>query len=71
MKIISYLTEEENKLYDFDTIRRILNTSRSKLHRDIKKNKVIGTKYKNQFLYSEQTLFIMMENNLIERLNND
>lgn len=71
MKIIGYITEEENKLYDFDTIRKILNTSRSKLHRDIKKNNVVGTKYKNQFLYSEQTLFIMMENNLIERLNND
>jgi hypothetical protein len=71
MKIIGYITEEENKLYDFDTIRKILNTSRSKLHRDIKKNNVIGTKYKNQFLYSEQSLFIMMENNLIERLNND
>jgi hypothetical protein len=71
MKIIGYITEEENKLYDFDTIRKILNTSRSKLHRDIKKNNVLGTKYKNQFLYSEQTLFIMMENNLIERLNND
>jgi hypothetical protein len=71
MKIIGYITEEENKLYDFDTIRKILNTSRSKLHRDIKKNNVVGTKYKNQFLYSEQTLFIMMEDNLIERLNND
>ena len=71
MKIIGYITEEENKLYDFDTIRKILNTSRSKLHRDIKKNNVVGTKYKNQFLYSEQTLFIMMEDYLIERLNND
>jgi hypothetical protein len=71
MKIIGYITEEEDKLYDFNTIREILNTSRSKLHRDIKKNKVVGTKYKNQFLYSEQSLFMMMEKNLIDRLNND
>ncbi len=71
MKIISYLTEEENKLYDFNTIRKILNISRSKLHRDIKKNNVVGTKYKNQLLYSEHILFIMMEYNLIDRLNND
>lgn len=71
MKIIGYITEEEDKLYDFNTIRKILNTSRSKLHRDIKKNNVVGTKYKNQFLYSEQTLFMMMEKNLIDRLHND
>lgn len=70
MKIISYITEEENKLYDFDTIRQILNTSRSKLHRDIKKNNIVGTRYKNQFLYSEQSLFSMMELVLVEKLNN-
>lgn len=71
MKIIGYITEEEDKLYDFNTIRKILNTSRSKLHRDIKKNNIVGTKYKNQFLYSEQSLYLMMEKNLIDRLNNN
>jgi hypothetical protein len=71
MKIIGYLTEEEDKLYDFDTMRKILNSSRSKLHREIKKNKVVGTKFKNQYLYSEHSLFLMMERYLIERLDND
>lgn len=71
MKIIGYITEEENKFYDFDTIRKILNTSRSKLHREIKKSNVKGTKYKNQYLYSEHSLFLMMEKNLIDQLNND
>ena len=71
MRIIRYLTEEDDRYYDFDTIRKILNTSRAKLHRDIKKNNVEGTKYKNQYLYSEQSLFIMMEKYLIDKLNND
>ena len=71
MKIIGYLTEEEEKLYDFDTMRKILKTSKSKLHRDIRKNKIEGTKYKNQYLYSEHTLFLIMERYLMERLNND
>jgi hypothetical protein len=68
MEIIRYTTEENVNLYDFDTMRKILNTSRSTLHRKIKKNKIIGTKYKNQFLYNENFLFLMMENVLLEKL---
>jgi hypothetical protein len=67
--IIGYITEKNNILYDFDTIRRILRTSRSTLHRHIKKNNITGTKYKNQVLYSEDILFNMMENVLLEKLN--
>jgi hypothetical protein len=67
--IIGYITEKEKILYDFDTIRRILKTSRSSLHRHIKRNNITGTKYKNQLLYSEEILFNMMEKILIEKLN--
>jgi hypothetical protein len=68
--VIGYITENNNILYDFDTMRRILRTSRSTLHRHIKKNNIEGTRYKNQFLYSEQSLFSMMELVLLEKLNN-
>ena len=71
MAIIGYITEEQERLYDFDTMRKILNKSRSKLHRDMKKNNVEGKRYKNQYLYSEQSLFMMMETYLIERIYND
>jgi hypothetical protein len=65
--IISYL-KDEVILYDFDTIRKILKTPKSSLHRRIKENKFKGTKYKNQILYPETILFTMMENVLIEKL---
>lgn len=67
--IIGYITDKNKILYDFDTMRRILRTSRSSLHRHIKKNNISGTKYKNQFLYSQDTLFNMMEYILLEKLN--
>ena len=68
--VIGYITENNNILYDFDTMRRILRTSRSTLHRHIKKNNIVGTRYKNQFLYSEKYLFSMMEIVLLEKLDN-
>jgi hypothetical protein len=69
MKTIRYTTEEDNIFYDFDTIRKILNTSKSKLHREFKKNNITGTKYKNQFLYDESILYGMMEKVLLEKLD--
>jgi hypothetical protein len=69
MRIIRYQTEDANNLYDFDTMRKVLNKSRSKLHREIIKNNIKGVKYKNQYLYSEQTLFDFMEEELINRLD--
>lgn len=73
MKIISYLTEENDKLYDVNTMMRILGTSKSKTQRflfaEIKK---IGVSkrvmYKNQFLYTEKTLFKIIEKLIIEKL---
>lgn len=70
MKVIGFLTEENDKLYDFNSIKNILRVSKSKLYRDLKRiegNEII--RYKNQFLYKEKTLLILMEKTLIERLD--
>ena len=68
MKVIGYISEENDKLYDVETMRKILGTSRSKVQREIKKNKISDyTKYKNQHLYSEKTLFTIMEKLLIDK----
>jgi IS30 family transposase len=71
MKIIGYITEEESKYYDFEMIRGILNVSRSKLYREIKRNNIQSRKYKNQHLYSEISLFTLLEYKLIDELNRE
>jgi hypothetical protein len=69
MKIIGYITEENDKLYDVDTIRKLAGTTRSKIHRELKRNNDSGhIKYKNQYLYSETTLFSILETILFEKL---
>jgi len=69
MKVIGYVSEENDKLYDVDTMRRLLGTSRSKVQREIKRSKITKyVKYKNQHLYSEKTLFTLMEKLLFEKL---
>lgn len=61
---------KENKiLYDVETIRRILNVSKSKVQRELKKQQTEIIKYKNLFLYPETTLFELMEIVLIEKLH--
>lgn len=66
--IIHFITEDK-KLYDVETITRILNVSKSKVQRELKKQQPEITKYKNLFLYPETTLFELMEVILIEKLN--
>lgn len=62
---------KDNKtLYDIETIKQILNVSRSKIQRELKKQQPEIIKYKNLHLYSESTLFQLMEIILIEKLNN-
>ena len=68
--IINYNNERENKLYDFTTIKSILGVNKSKLHRELKKlERKDFVKYKNQHLYREYTLFLLMERILIQRLD--
>jgi hypothetical protein len=70
MKIVGYLSEENESLYDFDTIRKMSRTSKSKLHRVLHKLPDIEfMKYKNQFLYTERTVFQVFEKLLFERLD--
>lgn len=72
MRVIGFVTEENNKLYDVDTMRKILGVSRSKVQREIRRNHFTQeTKYKNQHLYSEKTLFSLMEKILIEKIEKE
>ncbi len=67
--MIIHLTKENKKLYDVEIIRSILNVSKSKVQRELKKRQTEIIKYKNLFLYPETTLFELMEIVLIEKLN--
>ena len=70
MKIVGYIPVENFKLYDFNTIRQIVGTKKSKLHRDLHKlDWVEFVIYKNQYLYSEKTLFEIIERLLFDRLD--
>lgn len=72
MRIINFITEDNVKLFDVETMRKILGVSRSKVQREIKRNNLSEIlTYKNQNLYSQNTLFSLMETILIEKLNND
>ncbi len=68
-----YFIKNDMKLYDFDTIKRVLKLSKSKTQRELKKQQTEKIKYKNLYLYPENTLFELMEIILIEKLekNND
>ncbi len=67
--MITHFTKENKNLYDVETIRSILNVSKSKVQRELKKQQTEIIKYKNLFLYPETTLFELMEIVLIEKLN--
>jgi hypothetical protein len=66
--MIHFIKEDKN-LYDVDSISRVLNVSKSKVQRELKKQKTEIIKYKNLFLYPEITLFELMEIILIEKLD--
>jgi predicted transcriptional regulator len=64
-----HFIKEDKKLYDVDTISRILKVSKSKVQRELKKQNTEIVKYKNLYLYPEITLFELMEIILIEKLD--
>jgi hypothetical protein len=69
VKVIGYLSEENDKLYDISSMREIVGTSRSKIQRELKRNKLSETLvYNNKNLYGEKVLFTIMEKVLIEKL---
>lgn len=61
--------ENNNRMYDIETIKNLLNVSRSKIQRELKKIDGEVLKYKNLFLYEENMLFNLMEIILIEKLS--
>ena len=70
--MILYTDENNNKLIDFRTIQVIMKMNKSKLYRSINQlDNIKVIKYKNQFLYSESTLFQLMKLRLIEKLNDN
>lgn len=57
------------KLYDIETMKNILKVPKSKIQRELKKQDHQIVKYKNLHLYSEETLFALMEIILLEKIN--
>lgn len=66
--MIVFVIKENKKYYDIETMRQILNVSKSKIQRQLKKQDTEIVKYKNLHLYNEHTLFNLMEIILIEKL---
>ncbi len=72
VKVIGYISEENDRLFDVSTMREIIGTSRSKIQRELKKNKLAqNIVYNNKNLYSENVLFTIMEKILFEKLEKD
>ena len=68
--MVVFVIQENKKYYDIETMRQILNVSKSKIHRQLKKQHTEIVKYKNLHLYNENSLFNLMEIILIEKLEN-
>ncbi len=60
--------KENKKLYDVQTMIKLLNINKSKIQRELKSIDGEIVKYKNLHLYPEKTLFNLMERILIEKL---
>lgn len=60
--------ENNCRMYDIETIKELLNLSRSKIQRELKKIDGEVVKYKNLFLYEEKMLFNLMEIILLEKI---
>jgi len=72
VKVIGYLSEENDRLFDISSMREIIGTSRSKIQREIKRNKLSeNIVYNNKNLYSESVLFTIMEKILFEKLEKE
>jgi hypothetical protein len=69
--MIIHITEKNKNLYDVETIKSILNVSKSKVQRELKKLDTEIVKYKNLFLYPETTLFELLETIIIEKLEKE
>jgi hypothetical protein len=67
---INFVTERDDNLYDFTSMQEILGVTKSKLNRELQKlPQKDFVKYKNQYLYNEMTLLLLMETILFQRLD--
>jgi hypothetical protein len=67
---INFVTERDDNLYDFTSMKEILGVAKSKLNRELQKlPQKEFVKYKNQYLYNETTLLLLMEKILFQRLD--
>lgn len=72
VKVIGYISEENDRLFDISSMREIIGTSRSKIQRELKRNKLSQNMvYNNKNLYSENVLFTIMEKILFEKLEKE
>ena len=60
--------KENKKLYDIQTMIKLLNINKSKIQRELKSIDGEIVKYKNLHLYPEKTLLNLMEIIFIEKL---
>lgn len=66
--MVVFVIKGNRKLYDIESMKQILNVSRSKVQRELIKQNTEIIKYKNLYLYDETTLLNLMELILIEKL---
>jgi predicted transcriptional regulator len=69
--MILYMDESENKFVDFETLKRVLNMKKTTLYRALKKLDEKPIRYKNQFLYNEAVVYLIMKNKLIMKIENE
>ena len=54
--MVAFITNENKKYYDADTIKKILNITKSKCQRELKKRRTQTIKYKN-FDFENSSIF--------------
>jgi hypothetical protein len=66
--MIKFITNNNEILYDIETMRQVLKVPKSKIQRELKKQDCEIVKYKNLFLYKSQILYSLMEIIIIEKI---
>jgi len=66
--MVTFLLNEDKKYYDIETMRFVLQVTKAKIQRELRKMNNDFVKYKNLHLYNESTLLNLMEVILIEKL---
>jgi hypothetical protein len=68
--MIFYRDKKQGDLIDFKTLQRVLNMKKTTLYRRMKTLNIREVRrYKNQFLFKEETLYVLMKFKLLEKLD--